>query len=73
MTKLIKGEQTMKNAIIILIGLFTFALGAFYHTSAQLANVKQGTIYNVSMDPFRYEMPNVIIDHPMLGIPQMPY
>jgi flagellar basal body-associated protein FliL len=62
-------EEIMKQIIIIIMVLFTLCLaGGMYNTLAQLDNVEPETADHAYMNPFPYEMPNVVVD-PMLGIP----
>jgi hypothetical protein len=58
----------MKKTIIILIALLAFAVGGLYTTFAQLDNVEGETTEHTSINPFPYEMPNVVMN-PMYGVP----
>ena len=58
----------MKKIIIVLMVLFTLSLaGGLYNTLAQLDNVEAETQTTHNMNPFPYEMPDVIM-HPMPGV-----
>jgi hypothetical protein len=58
----------MKETIIILIALLALTVGGLYTTFAQLGNVEAENIEYTSINPFPYEMPNIVID-PMVGVP----
>ena len=58
----------MKKTIIILIALLALSLGGLYTTLAQLDNVEAETTEHTSINPFPYEMPNVVMN-PMYGVP----
>ena len=58
----------MKKIIIVLMVLFTLSIaGGLYNTLAQLDNVEAETQATHNMNPFPYEMPDVIM-HPMPGV-----
>ncbi len=57
----------MKKTIIILITLIALAMGGLYSTFAQLGNVEAETTEHTSINPFSYEMPDVIMS-PMPGV-----
>ena len=59
----------MKKIIIILTLLCILVLaGGLYNTLAQLSAVESETASHANMNPFLYEMPDVVVD-PMPGIP----
>ena len=58
----------MKKTIIFLIALLALAVGGLYTTFAQLDNVEGETTEYTSINPFPYEMPNVVMN-PMSGVP----
>ena len=58
----------MKKTIIILIASLAVAVGGLYTTFAQLDNVEGETTEHTSINPFPYEMPNVVMN-PMYGVP----
>ena len=54
----------MKKTIIILITLLSLGLlgGGLYNTLAQLDTVESELNGYAAMNPFPYEMPNIVID-----------
>ena len=58
----------MKKTIFFLIALLALAVGGLYTTFAQLDNVEGETTEHTSINPFPYEMPNVVMN-PMYGVP----
>ena len=58
----------MKKTIIVLITLIALAMGGLYSTLAQFGNVEAETTEHTSINPFSYEMPDVIMS-PMPGVP----
>ena len=58
----------MKKTIIVFIILIAVTIGGLYSTFAQLGNVEAETTEHTSINPFSYEMPDVIMS-PMPGVP----
>ena len=52
----------MKKTIIILIALMALTVGGLYTTFAQLDNVEAENREYTSINPFPYEMPDIVMD-----------
>ena len=60
----------MKKTLTILMILITLSMigGGLYNTLANLDAVEEEASEYASMNPFPYEIPDVVID-PMVGVP----